>query len=44
MVQWHAVDMHKANYERSRLELKKKILVVSNGEKIFAEFEAMAIG
>jgi len=41
MVQWHGVDMHKANYERSRSELKAKILAVPDGEEIFATFDAM---
>jgi hypothetical protein len=33
MVQWHGVDMHRANYDRLRSELKDKILEVENGEK-----------
>jgi hypothetical protein len=41
MVQWHGVDMHRANYDRLRSELKDKILAVENGEKIFEKFDAM---
>ena len=33
MVQWHGVDMHRANYDRLRSELKDKILAVENGEE-----------
>jgi len=41
MVQWHGVDMHKANYQRSRSELKEKVLAVPNGDEIFATFEKL---
>ena len=41
MVQWHGVDMHRANYDRLRADLKEKILAVENGEKIFEKFDAM---
>jgi hypothetical protein len=41
MVQGHGVDMHRANYDRLRSELKDKILAVENGEKIFEKFDAM---
>ena len=41
MVQWHGVDMHTANYERNRSELKEKILAVEGGDKIFQKFEEM---
>lgn len=42
MVHWHAVEMHEANRENNRAELKRKILAAPNGAKVIEEFEAVA--
>jgi len=42
MVHWHAVEMHEANRENNRAELKRKILAAPNGAKVIEEFEAIA--
>lgn len=42
MVHWHAVEMHEANRENSRAELRRKILAAPNGEAVISEFEQVA--
>jgi len=42
MVHWHAVEMHEANRENNRAELKRKILAAPNGAKVIEKFEAIA--
>lgn len=42
MVRWHAVEMHEANRESNRAELRKKILAAPNGAEVIEEFDKMA--
>lgn len=42
MVRWHAVEMHEANRENNRAELRKKILAAPNGAEVIEEFDKMA--
>jgi len=41
MVHWHAVEMHQANRQNQRAELRVKILAAANGASILAAFEQM---
>ena len=42
MVHWHAVEMHVANRENNRAELRKKILASPNGAEVIDRFEQIA--
>lgn len=42
MVHWHAVEMHEANRDKNRAEMKKKILAAPNGQAVFEQFEKLA--
>ena len=41
MVHWHAVEIHQANRQNNRAELKAKILAAANGASILAAFEKL---
>ncbi len=41
MVHWHAVEMHQANRQNNRAELRAKILAAANGASILAAFEEL---
>ena len=42
MVHWHAVEMHEANRENNRAELRNKILAAPNGATVISRFEQLA--
>lgn len=42
MVHWHAVEMHEANRENNREEIRKKILAAPNGAAVIEQFERLA--
>ena len=42
MVHWHAVEMHEANREANRADLRQKILAAPNGEAVLGQFERLA--
>ncbi|HIG42067.1 MAG: hypothetical protein ABGY96_29310 [bacterium] len=42
MVHWHSVEMHEANRENNRSELKKKILATPNGAGLIDDFNNLA--
>ena len=42
MVHWHAVEMHEANRENNRAEMRRKILAAPNGKQVIEKFEELA--
>ncbi|MCB1691433.1 MAG: hypothetical protein KDI19_01645 [Pseudomonadales bacterium] len=42
MVHWHAVEMHVANRDNNRAELRRKILATPNGATVMTDFEKLA--